>query len=317
MNPRVITVTLNPAIDETVELEHLIPGAVHRALGVRFDAGGKGINVAACLADWGVPTAVAGVLGRGNAELFEALFNAKHLQDHCLRVPGSTRTNIKLLADDRGDTTDINLPGLTLAPDTLDAVSATVQALFAPQPLLVLCGSLPRGLADNSWARLLTLAAAHGVRCVLDTSEAPLAAALALPAPQLPYAVKPNRHELETWAGRPLGERGALLDAACALQARGIARVVVSLGAEGALFVDAARALLARPPHLSVGSSVGAGDAMVAGLCAALLEEADLETSARLATGFAAAKLSRPGAQLPAAAEVRRLAATTVIEAWR
>lgn len=75
MNARAVTVTLNPAIDQTVRLASLRPGHVHRARSSRDDAGGKGINVAACLADWGVPTAALGVLGGGNDGVFGALFS--------------------------------------------------------------------------------------------------------------------------------------------------------------------------------------------------------------------------------------------------
>ncbi|RBG36633.1 PfkB family carbohydrate kinase, partial [Xanthomonas oryzae] len=114
MSLQAITVTLNPAIDQTIQLEHLQPGAVHRASSVRNDAGGKGINVAACLADWGSQVAALGVLGVGNAGVFEALFRERDIADHCQRVAGETRTNLKLVDARSNDTTDINLPGLHL-----------------------------------------------------------------------------------------------------------------------------------------------------------------------------------------------------------
>ncbi len=128
MNARAVTVTLNPAIDQTVRLASLRPGHVHRARSSRDDAGGKGINVAACLADWGVPTAALGVLGGGNDGVFGALFSTRGMVDGCLRIPGSTRTNIKLVDEDNGETTDINLPGLALDDAALDAVSRRLGA---------------------------------------------------------------------------------------------------------------------------------------------------------------------------------------------
>ena len=115
MNARAVTVTLNPAIDQTVRLASLRPGHVHRARSSRDDAGGKGINVAACLADWGVPTAALGVLGGGNDGVFGALFSTRGIVDGCLRIPGSTRTNIKLVDEDNGETTDINRSGRSVA----------------------------------------------------------------------------------------------------------------------------------------------------------------------------------------------------------
>ncbi len=315
MSVQAVTVTLNPAIDQTVRLARLQPGAVHRAAGVRNDAGGKGINVAACLADWGVPTAAFGVLGAANAGVFEALFRERGIADHCLRADGDTRTNIKLVEDERGETTDINLPGLTLDAARLQDVAARLAPLLRPGLPVVLSGSLPAGVADDAWARLQAQATAAGARVLLDTSGAPLAAALAAAAGALPYAVKPNRHELEAWTGTELVERGALLDAARALLARGIGLVVISMGTEGALFVDADAALVARPPRLARGSSVGAGDAMVAGLAAALLEPATgLDACARLATAFSMSRLESGDARRLDPAQVRALAPTVAIE---
>ncbi|WP_196484322.1 PfkB family carbohydrate kinase, partial [Xanthomonas translucens] len=135
------------------------------------------------------------------------------------------------------------------------------------------------------------------------------------PRAQLPFAIKPNRHELEDWAGTPLHGTADVLAATRALQASGIALVVVSLGTDGALFVRGEQALLAHPPQLAGGSSVGAGDAMVAGLVAALLAEADLATCARQATAFAVATLGSGAARRLPREQVAGIAAAVRIEA--
>ncbi|MBN6110889.1 1-phosphofructokinase family hexose kinase [Xanthomonas bonasiae] len=314
MSVQAVSVSLNPAIDLTVAIERLQPGQVHRASSAHAIAGGKGINVAACLADAGVATAALGVLGAGNAHLFETLFAARGIDDRCLRVPGDTRTNLKLVAADSGDTTDINLPGLPLAAAELHAVGARLAPLLRPGLPVVLTGSLPAGLADDSWRVLQAQAAAAGARVLLDTSGAPLREALAAPRAQLPFAIKPNRHELEDWAGTPLRATAELLAATRALLASGIALVVVSLGTDGALFVRGEQALLARPPQLAGGSSVGAGDAMVAGLVAALLAEADLATCARQATAFAVATLGSGAARRLPRDQIDGIAAAVRIE---
>ncbi|WP_114395537.1 1-phosphofructokinase [Oleisolibacter albus] len=296
MTRAVVTLTLNPAIDQTISLERLTHGSVNRALGVQQNAGGKGVNVASCLADWGVPVVATGVLGADNAGPFEALFAAKGIGDRFLRQGGSTRTNIKLVDAD-GTTTDINLPGLTLDDATLDTLRRQMAALTAPDSLVVLAGSLPAGVADGIYAELVAALAAAGARVVLDASGQPLATALA--APTLPTCVKPNRHELEAWIGRPLTGRADLLDAAARLRARGIGLVVVSLGAGGALFLTGAGAVHAGLPPTQAPSTVGAGDAMVAGLVAGLGAGLSLPDTARLATAFAAGKLGRIGPHLP------------------
>lgn len=315
MRADAVTVTLNPAIDQTVRLARLQPGHVHRALSTRDDAGGKGINVAACLADWGVPTTALGVLGDDNDGVFGALFYERGIADGCLRKPGRTRTNIKLVEEANGETTDINLPGLSLREADLDAVSRQLAALLQPGLPVVLSGSLPSGLPADAWARLQAQAAAAGARVLLDTSGDALAAALSDARGALPCAVKPNRHELEAWAGTPLPDRNALRAAGAALVERGVALVVISMGTDGALFIDRSGALIARPMRLAQGSTVGAGDAMVAGIAAAWLEPSlDLAGCARLATAFSMSRLASGDARRLDPAQVREWSGGVLIE---
>ncbi|MFD1281773.1 1-phosphofructokinase [Methylobacterium goesingense] len=311
---RVVTCTLNPALDQTVVLDALVPGAVHRARSVRSDAGGKGVNVAACLADWGVPVAATGVLGQDNAAPFQALMEAKGIADAFAWIPGETRTNLKLLDAQSGDTTDINLPGLAVTADALVTVRAVLRSRATEGTLAVLAGSLPGGLPAGTYADLTAALVARGVRVILDASGPALAAALAAPADALPFAIKPNRHELEEWAGRPLPTLAAVAAAAHDLRVRGIPLVVVSLGAEGALFVTEAETLHALPPPTTIASTVGAGEALVAGLVAGLHAELPLADTARLALAFAAGKLGHAGANLPPRETVRAIAATVRVE---
>lgn len=311
--PAVVTVTLNPAIDLTAAVDRLTLGAVQRARSAQSNVGGKGINVAGCLADWHVPVAACGLLGRFNDDAFVEFFAEKGILDRCLRAPGETRTNIKIADLATGTTTDVNLPGLAVDAGRIAAVWASVVELVDEGTPVVLAGSLPEGVPSDTWARMVADLAAEGVRTVLDTSGAPLAAALGAGAERLPYAVKPNRSELEALLGRPLPQTADLVAAARALVGRGVGLVVVSLGADGALFVTAEAALAARLPAKQVLSTVGAGDAMVAGMVAALVEASSLERIARLAVAFATAKLDRIGPHLGSTAVVEDLAARVEI----
>lgn len=292
---RVATVTLNPAIDQTITIDHLVRGEVHRARSVRQDPGGKGVNVASCLADWGVPVTALGLLGSDNAAPFEALCSAKAIEDRFERLPGATRVNIKIV--DAGETTDINMDGLCLDEAITARVQAAVEGFAGPDALIVLSGSLPPGCHAGIYADMVARLRGLGARVLLDTSGAPLTAALK--AEVLPSIIKPNRRELAAWAGEPLITIEDVVACGQRLRARGIDLVVVSMGEEGALFLSDQGALLARLQAGDLASTVGAGDAMVAGLAAALVEHADLERMARLATAFAVAKLGRPGPHLP------------------
>lgn len=312
MSTQTISVTLNPAIDQTVYLAELVIGQVNSAQRSQNDPGGKGINVAACLADWGVRVNALGLLGHDNAEVFSQFFQARQIADHCLRIPGSTRTNIKLVTS-AGNTTDINLPGLTIETAHFDAVAAKLATLIQPNHVVVFGGSLPQGLPENAWSQLIAQANQLGARVVLDTSGTALHAALQPTNGAMPFAIKPNRHELEAVLGQHLHGTEAFVQAARTLISRGIRLVVISLGADGALFVDQHNALLARPDHIAKGSSVGAGDAMVAGLVSYLLDQSfDLADCARRATAFAMNRLESGDARRINADRVSHLSKTAV-----
>jgi 1-phosphofructokinase len=299
---RIVTVTLNPAIDETVTLDHLSPGQVHRASAVTFHAGGKGVNVASCLADWGLPVTATGFLGAANDRVFAKLFTAKRIGDAFIRVPGDTRTNIKL--SHNGDTTDINLPGLAADAAATAKLKDTILKLAGSDTLFLLAGSLPAGTEPGIYGELISSLHTRGARVLLDTSGAPLKAALS--AGTLPFCIKPNRAELEDFAGRSLPGQADLIAVAQDLRARGVQLMAISLGAEGALFIGA-EILHAALPAIRAASTVGAGDAMVAGIIAACAEYADIATTARLATAFAVAKLGEAGPNLPPRAVVESL----------
>ena len=308
MTTPIITVTLNPAVDLTVTLDELVPGSVHRARDAQSSVGGKGINVAGCIADWGIPVVATGVLGRGNDATFSDFFKDKGIQDRFVRTAGDTRTTIKIVDLGRSSTTDINLPGLTFDGETYDLVFEVLSREVISGALVVLAGSLPLGLEDDVWAKMTADLNRRGARVLLDTSGAPLAKALDAPAANLPFAIKPNRLELETWLGRPVTDVADHVRVARQLIERGVRFVVMSRGGEGAIFVRDGGAVNAKLPVINAISTVGAGDAMVAGIATGLADNLGLEALARRAVAFATAKLGRVGPHLPAPDDVRSLA---------
>ena len=318
--PRLFTITLNPAIDQTVRLDRLLPGEVHRALGEQTEAGGKGIGVAAVLAALGRPVTASGWLGADNDAVFRAAFAERGITDGMLRLPGATRTNIKLAVAERGDSTDINLPGLALAPEALQAaeqqLGERLDAAVAPGDWCELAGSLPPGTDAGLWERLARRLAARGAQIVIDTGGAVLGTLLARlsdPArgPVVPVAfIKPNRAELEELVARPLPDTLAVADAAQALcQAHGVRQIVVSLGGQGAVMADGQGRWQAAAPAVTVATTVGAGDALVAGTLAALMDGQPLPGAGVFGMACAAARIQRIAPGLPPRQEVTELAA--------
>jgi 1-phosphofructokinase len=305
----VATVTLNPAIDRTIEVPGFALGAVNRATHLGDRAGGKGINVAAALAADGHRTVALGFLGRDNAAVFETFLAVHGIQDALLRMPGETRTGLKIVDPVRNETTDLNFPGL---PPTVEDLAALTRQLDTIQTCwCVLAGSLPPGVPVDFYREAITRLKVRGVRVGLDASGAPLREAIEAG----PDFIKPNVHELSDLVGHALPDRTAIVAAARTLNARGIPLVVVSCGAEGAVFVSDAEIVHARPPAITVGSTVGAGDAMVAGIVAAQLRGLSLMETARHATACSIRALSRGETDRDAAPDLTILGATVSISA--
>ena len=308
--PGVVTITLNPALDHTLEIDSLQVGSVNRAQRMQVDVGGKGINVASCLADFGVPTAVTGQIGRENAVQFETLFHAKGIDNRFFYLDGLTRINTKLVDLASGQTTDINMPGPTLEPEAIqtlfDRLLIRIDGLVSARSWVVVSGSLPPQWPADTYQRLITHVHSLGAHVLLDASGSALAAGLGA----APDIIKPNCAELSELIGRPLADTASVLAAARELLARphGPGTVIVSMGEEGALFVNQQEAWLAHPIPTDLISTVGAGDAMVAGIVAAQMAGKSLANCARLATAFSAGKLGRVGPHLPSADTVRALA---------
>lgn len=311
--PRIVTVALNASLDQTVSIANFTAGAVNRVAWAQSDAGGKAVNVASFLADFGHAVAVTGILGHDNQELFQRLFAEKKLIDRFVRVPGRTRVNIKVMDEVRHQVTDINFPGVQVDPDALDDVRRTLDALVADgAQVFILSGSLPVGVAATAYRDMITEYKARGRTVVLDTSGEALARGIEA----LPDIIKPNLEELIELTGHALDGETAIVAAARALARRGIDRVIVSMGEQGALFVTADAALHAappRPPPVRVKSTVGAGDAMVAGTVHALLQGLDGEASARLATAFSLGALGEIGPRLPPSGVIAALARQVTI----
>lgn len=305
---QVITVTLNPAIDQTLTIPNFSAGEVNRVAESEAHPGGKGVNVAACLADDGRTVAVTGFLGRENAGLFEVLFKEKRMIDRFVRIGGQTRIGIKIADPVLHQTTDINFPGL--APTVADREAMLMQLAALPAAWVVLSGSIPPGLDAEIYRDLISVLKQQGRNIVLDTSGPGLRHALDA-APQM---VKPNIHELAELLHTTLSTPAEVIEGARSLIRRGVRLVVVSMGGDGAAFISADDVIIARPPQIEVVSTVGAGDAMVAGIVAAQLDGLSLADGARLATAFALDAISHLGSGLSSRAAIMALCEQVTIE---
>ncbi|HAB85164.1 MAG TPA: 1-phosphofructokinase [Pseudomonas sp.] len=305
---RVLTVTLNPALDLTVQLPALRLGEVNRSDNLQVHAAGKGLNVAQVLADLGHQLTVTGFLGEANAQPFEQLFAARGFADEFVRVAGETRSNIKLAEAD-GRITDINGPGLEVGAAQRDELLARLERLVPGHELVVVAGSLPRGVEVPWFVELLQRLARLGARVALDTSGAALREGLALS----PWLIKPNEEELAQARGLDPANAQALADEARRLNAR-IEHVVMSQGAAGVSWFSPAAAWHAQPPKVRVVSTVGAGDSLLAGMLHGLLAGWPAERTLTHATAIAAQAVGQIGFGITDRAQLAELEAAVRLQ---
>ncbi len=291
----IVTLTLNPALDLTLQLPQLHLGEVNLARQGELHPAGKGINVARVLRDLGQAVIVTGILGEENRREFDALFQRHGFENAFLYERGNTRINVKISEEDTGRVSDINLPGLQVAPATWQALGERLQALSRQSQLFVLSGSIPRGLDTSAYAVLIDRIHAQGGRVIVDTSGAALRAAV----DARPQIVKPNLDELSQWAGRPLPSVAAQEAVIRQWLQKGIRHVVLSCGREGLRWYSANQAWEALPPAVEVVSTVGAGDSLVAGLAYGLANGMTVQDTLVVATAAAALAVSQVGVGIP------------------
>jgi 1-phosphofructokinase len=286
----VVTITLNPAIDRTFTIQNFATGKINRVEHERSWPAGKGVNVAAVLADYGHKVAVTGFLGAENAVPFEALFYNKKLIDRFVRIEGRTRLDIKITDPILEQTTHVNSIGLAPAMSDFQPLSECLDALIEDgASWFVIAGSIPPAVDPQIYRQLIQKLKSVGATVLLDTGDEPLRHGLE----SVPDIVKVKVSELEIVYGETLATQNAIVSAAQKVLANGVKLVVVSKGKEGACFATAEEIIFAHPPDIQVVSSVGASDALTAGIVAAHLRNLPLAQTAQLATAFSVDALSR------------------------
>ncbi|MGY4652081.1 1-phosphofructokinase family hexose kinase [Mycobacterium sp. URHB0021] len=267
----ITTVTPNPSLDRTLHLPRFVPGDVNRATATMVEPSGKGVNVALALHGVGVPARAVLPVGGSAGDEMAALLDDLGLDHVDVPIAGVLRSNITLVEAD-GRTSKVNEPGPELSEAEADALCAKSLCLSTSGDWVVWGGSLPSGFTPQRLAAIVAESRAAGRFVALDCSGSPLKHVLAQQGGALPHLVKPNAEELAEVTGRSLRTVGDVTDAAQLLHARGVRIVLVSLGSDGALLVDAD---LPQPLHGTaavrrVVNTVGAGDAFLAGWLAAV-----------------------------------------------
>jgi 1-phosphofructokinase len=282
----IVAVTPNPGLDRTIEVGRLRRGELHRVRRATVEPGGKGINVARVLRMHGVATEAVFPAGGAEGDALVAML-APEIPVRCVAIGAPLRVNVAVV-EPGGQVTKLNEEGPELTATEHRALLTAVREVSRGASWVVSCGSLPQGLPVDFHAQVVAVAHAEGARAAVDTSGEALKTALAAG----PDLVKPNREELEEAVGWRIETFGQAVDAAQALLDQGARRVLASFGSAGAILVDPDTTLHGAAECDRVQSTVGAGDALLAGF---LASDAPAAEALRQAVEWAAQSVAMPG----------------------
>lgn len=288
----ITTICLNPCFDKTVEIETLQMGEVNRIRKVRQDMGGKGINVATVAHRLGLDCECIGCMGEDGSAQLVAMLEREGLRHDFITVPGSVRTNMKIVADDQKGVTELNEPGTPLTEENLAAFFELARQKARGSSTVVLTGSLPPECPDSTYHDLMR--EMDGTACILDTTGQ----GLMMGAKARPFLMKPNLSELQATLGLELRTLRSIRDAALLFIKKGAKHMIVSMGAMGAMYVGDDRTLFAPALRVDARSTVGAGDAMIGGILKGLEVERDMASAFRYGVAAGAASVMTEGTQL-------------------
>ncbi len=305
----IITLTLNPAIDKTAIIEPLKPGGLNRVQSFTQDAGGKGINVSKVISMLGANSVATGFMGEENADVFSSALNRLNCKFDFIKVAGNTRTNLKLF-DEVNGITEINEPGIFANEAQVERLlNENLFTYACKDAIFVLAGSMHVNADKGFYKNLTQLLKQKGAKVFLDADNE--AFALALDAK--PDFIKPNKDELLRYFKKESANEQELVDMCKSLINKGIDTVVLSMGAQGALFINSKQAYSAKALSVKVQSTVGAGDSMVGAFAYAAINGFSLEESAKLAIACSAGAVTTSGTNPPTLELVNELKSQVVL----
>lgn len=290
----IITITLNPAVDKTVEIGNFEEGKLNRISSIRMDAGGKGINVSKVIMSLGGNSRAIGILGGSAGSFIKQYLDTYGIENDFLKINAETRTNLKIIDSVRKTNTDINEPGPQIMQEDLEILEKKVLGNISNDTVLVISGSVPANVDKTIYAKWITAARAVGAKTILDADGELLKNGIQAG----PTIVKPNIHELEMLFGTEIGNmQSANKYARGLIEQNGIEVVAVSMGEKGALFLNREHSIFVHGISVDTKSTVGAGDAMVAALAFCTDRSYDFEKSVRLAAAAGTANVMTTGTQ--------------------
>lgn len=299
----IITLTLNPCIDQTTWVDSLEIGGTNRVKKVKKEIGGKGINVSTALIQLGYETQALVFIHEQETLSVEKELHRRGITCESITVPGELRTNLKVFDREKKEMTEFNESGSVVSEAAAEQMTALIKTKLSVADVLVVCGSVPPGVSSDYYRRIIEMANKAGVLTILDADNALFAEGMKAN----PTLIKPNRGELERFLGQKLNSEKEIIAAATELVKSGITYVCVSVGADGAYLICKDGAYHTKGAEIEVRGVQGAGDSLVAGFAIGLSEGRTPEESLKLAVACANGSLTHEGTGMCRKEDLERL----------
>lgn len=299
----IATVTLNPSMDKTIYVDHLVLDDTNRATRYRYDPGGKGLNVSRVLWEMGQPSVLFGFLGGNTGKRVEKYLIDEGLQCDFNWTSGETRENLILTTGEKIQQTKISMPGPPIREDELHRLKRKIAGRSREFEVIAFSGSIPPGLDKGVYRELADEANQRGDRVVLDADGEALRRGMEAKV----WMIKPNLHELQRLMGRELPNDGAIQSALSELLDSGLVELIIlSRGGGSVIAATKTARFEATPPKIEVRSTVGAGDSLIGGFLYQWFQTGSLEQSLRQGVASGTACASSLGTELAHLGDINR-----------
>ena len=293
--PQIVTLTINPALDKSTEVEHVVPDRKLRCDSPQWQPGGGGINVARVVQRLGGSPLAVYPAGGPQGEMLRDLLDEEALAQEVVSIDGLTRESFAVREKASNQQYRFSVPGPTLSESDWQRCLAALHDLAPAPDYVVLSGGLAPGVPADLYGQVAEWARKRHTRVVLDTHDEPLRQGVEAGV----YLVKPNLRELRQLTGQDLeGEEEQRQALRRIVEEDGARYVVLSLGAAGAVFAGPKGTERLRAPTVTIRSKVGAGDSMVGGIAWALAQDYSPLEAARFGVAAGAAAVMTPGTEL-------------------
>lgn len=306
----IITVTLNPAIDKTAQVEKMVPNGLNRLSNIILDVGGKGINVSKAIKELGGKSICTGFVAGSNGKWIEQKLESLGLNYKFRHVQGNTRINLKVLDHDM-NLTELNDSGDEICEKDLQYLKEELLEMVQANDIVVLAGSVPTGVPVTIYQELTVMLKEKGAKVIMDADGE----LFTLGIEAGPTLIKPNKYELCKYFD--LDENVSdveLVSHAKKLLYKGIETVVISLGSKGAIFITNEETAYVPGLDIIAHSAVGAGDSMVGALAYGISEKLELIPLIKLAVATSAGAVMTKGTKAPNRSVVEMLIKEVKIE---